>query len=425
MFSIGILGFLVWSLFPFSSLKVVLLQFCCCYLCCSYLVVGGLRGLLRLGYYCLVVQANVALVAANAAKRILRRATRQLLLLSLLVGTASGQAYNKGYNTNIRLVCGLPIATGFYIYFNDNIIPQRILEKENMVALPYCEIGVINFAVCWKSLVFKGTFSCKNLLSYTRSAGNLLITKGLKSSSETTRETSFNFTLFNERYKTQIGCDAPNYNWLVWFVGFSEGDGAILTYKGIMRYVLTQKESAILCHIQQVLGFGVVRHFDNFSRFIVNNPKDILLLFFLFNGNLVLHHRKSQLNQWFQILRSYCKYGQDLTLINELVLPALSDAWLSGFTDAEGCFNVNIVKRINTSTGYRVTLRFILDQKNAQSLLLQIRELFGFGQVFLRKEIGVNEVYRYNVNTYMGLITIRNYFLTYPLKTKKGESFNK
>jgi len=29
-------------------------------------------------------------------------------------------------------------------------------------------------------------------------------------------------------------------NWLYWFIGFSEGDGAILTYKNRLEYVLTQ-----------------------------------------------------------------------------------------------------------------------------------------------------------------------------------------
>jgi hypothetical protein len=106
-----------------------------------------------------------------------------------------------------------------------------------------------------------------------------------------------------------------------------------------------------------------------------------------------------------------------------LLLPSLSDAWLSGFTDAEGCFNVNIEKRLHTKTGHRVIIRFLLDQKEALNLFLHIQDLFGHGQVNLRSN--TNYIYRYHVNTFKGLITVRNYFLTYPLKTKKKESFNK
>jgi hypothetical protein len=38
---------------------------------------------------------------------------------------------------------------------------------------------------------------------------------------------------------------------------------------------------------------------------------------------------------------------------------------------AEGCFNVKIGKRSNTVTGFSVMLRFILDHKNSQYLLLK------------------------------------------------------
>lgn len=72
-------------------------------------------------------------------------------------------------------------------------------------------------------------------------------------------------------------------------------------------------------------------------------------------------------------------------------------------------------------TRHRITLRFLLDQKNAEDTLLQIRELFGYGQVNLRgKSKGV---YRYHNNTFKGLLAVRDYFLRYPLKTKKAESF--
>lgn len=109
--------------------------------------------------------------------------------------------------------------------------------------------------------------------------------------------------------------------------------------------------------------------------------------------------------------------------LDKLIKPTLQDAWLSGFTDAEGCFNVQINKRSNTITGFRVMLRFILDQKNSQYLLLYIRELFGYGAVSLRNK--TNGVYRYYVTSFKGLIPIRNYFLLYPLKSKKNLSFEK
>jgi hypothetical protein len=42
-----------------------------------------------------------------------------------------------------------------------------------IMALLYCEVGVINLAICWNSLVLEDTFYSKNSSSYTQSAGNL------------------------------------------------------------------------------------------------------------------------------------------------------------------------------------------------------------------------------------------------------------
>ena len=252
-------------------------------------------------------------------------------------------------------------------------------------------------------------------------AARKLKIQNVRLSSETKRETSFNFPLFSEQYFKNTGKEAPDCNWLVWFIGFSEGDGAILTYDGRLRFVLTQKESSILRHIQKVLGLGKLHDFNHYSRLIVEKKQEIRLLYYLFNGNLVIEHRKWQLNQWQKVLNK--EFNLKLELIHRSLLPSLSDAWLSGFTDAEGCFNVNIEKRSNTITKHRVIIRFLLDQKETQNLFLHIRDLFGYGQVNLRSK--TNNIYRYHVNTFKGLITVRNYFLTYSLKTKKKESFDK
>ena len=64
-----------------------------------------------------------------------------------------------------------------------------------------------------------------------------------------------------------IDPDKFSNDWLAWFIGFSEGDGAILAGKdGRLRFVLTHKETAILNHIHETLGIGRVRTYGPFSR---------------------------------------------------------------------------------------------------------------------------------------------------------------
>ena len=58
-----------------------------------------------------------------------------------------------------------------------------------------------------------GTLYGKNLISYTQSAGNLslyLSKSNTQSASETTRETSFNFSAFRQYYKTIHGNDTSH-----------------------------------------------------------------------------------------------------------------------------------------------------------------------------------------------------------------------
>ena len=334
------------------------------------------------------------------------------------------------------------IVWSFYILF---------LQKEVM-ALPHREMGVTNLAICWNSLPLLGTFYSKNPNNYTQSAGNHCSSK-VMSPSETTRETTyFNFSAFRTLYAKLNFTNQITDNWLTWFIGFVEGDGAILAFKGRPQFVITQKEKAILDHIQSTLGFGTVKQFKTgstvFHRYIVSDFTGVLLLCVLFNGNLCLKHRILQLNRWItdinvklsspgaagaalsppgrriapgeptSIIYDLCPL---LILVETPILPTLSDAWLSGFTDAEGCFNVALTTRSGTKSGFRVHLRFLLDQKDAESFLNQIKDLFGYGAVNLRGK--TENVYRYYCDSFIGLKTVCNYFHAFPLKSMKATSF--
>lgn len=324
---------------------------------------------------------------------------------------------------------------GFLVwsFFSQLWLLLEYLVLYYMVALPYCEVGVINLAIGWNSLTLFGTFYSKNLNSYTQSAGNH--NSYSVSSSETTRGTSLpkgthNFSAFRKFYE-QLGItNNISETWLSWFVGFAEGDGALVTYSGRPKFVLTQKEGAILEHIKSVLGFGTVVKVSSgstiFYRYVVGDIKGVMLLALIFNGNLAIPHRVTQLGRWLDDINGKLKNPNStifelcspIVLISSLFLPSLYDAWISGFTDAEGTFNVNISKRSNTMSGYRVQLRFLLDQKFAVDLLGHIRDLFGYGSVIIRKE----DMFRFYCDSFVGLGPICNYFASFPLKTKKANS---
>lgn len=297
--------------------------------------------------------------------------------------------------------------------------------------------NLINLAICWNSLVLINTLKGKSLISYTQSADNMSL-NSLKDSkhsvSETTRETSFRFSAFRTYFNTLFkNSDHLSDDWLTWFIGFAEGDGAIQTYAEgkRVRFVLTQKESAILYNIQHKLKIGVVRHFpqgksgknNDFYRWMVDDPSHILLLAFLFNGNLASGDATGikQLALWINALNN--RFGSDtIKLNNTPVSITLRDSWLSGFTDGEGCFNVSITASTRYTLGHVIRMRYLLDQKDSL-ILNKICELFGFGKVTLRS--GTDNVYRYTATGFKRLDDVISYFKLFPLRTKKAISFEK
>ena len=295
------------------------------------------------------------------------------------------------------------------------------------LAFPVCENRVINFAMCWNSLVPRSTFNSKNLLGYAQSAGNLSFYnskrneiinnfKTDKSSSENTRETSFKF----QAYRNLSGNSSYiiSDNWLTWFIGFSEGDGAFLLDKNKrLRFVLTQKEVAILNHIHETLGVGRVKYFGKFNRYFVDDVKGIAILISLFNGNLVLYKRKMQFKKW---LDNY----NTLELSNN-VLPLLNNAWISGFIDAEGCFNVTLFKRKSMVLGYQVKLRFMIDQKDSLNEMLIIKNQLNLFLIPRKLKQVIGTMYRIESNSLIIVPLIIEYLNKFKLKSKKKESFDK
>ena len=281
------------------------------------------------------------------------------------------------------------------------------------LAFPFSDLGVINFAICWNSLVLLGTFNSKNLNSYAQSAGNLNSTK---SSSETTRETSFNFNAF--RLLTKISSDQISDEWLTWFIGFTEGDGAILIAKKQPYFVITQKEEEILHHICKILEIGYVKNFGKFSRLMVFKKSHLLVLISIFNGNIFLEKRKIQLKKWLDVT--------NISYIDNNFIPSLEDGWISGLIDAEGCFNVTLFKRKTMTLGYKVKLRFMIDQSESLNNMIILKEILHLILTHRTLKKGaVGNMHRIETSSFNKLPLIINYLSLFTLKTKKKESFDK
>ena len=149
------------------------------------------------------------------------------------------------------------------------------------------------------------------------------------------------------------------YPFLEFVVGFTEGDGSFtVNSRGTPVFVITQSTSdlQVLEHIQRVLGFGrLIKQGARTSRFVVEDVASLTLLIAVFNGNLVFPLKQASFALF---LEAFNKRSQVVEYKPRLVSPTLHDAWLSGFTDAEGCFNCSL---LGNSTAYR--FRYQVAQK--------------------------------------------------------------
>lgn len=99
----------------------------------------------------------------------------------------------------------------------------------------------------------------------------------------------------------------------------------------------------------------------------------------------------------------------------------LNSKFVTGFCDAESCFNIRIFKMKASKIGWTVQLVFTISLKKAdEALLREIQGFFGVGEIYEKSE----GVVMYRVGSLKDLIAvIIPHFLKYPLITQKQADF--
>lgn len=224
-----------------------------------------------------------------------------------------------------------------------------------------------------------------------------------RSYSETTREA---FVLKNDLFK-------------LWFIGFVEGAGSFIINKdGYLEFKITwpSKDAQILFKIKKELGFGMVRaqgSKNNTHCYIVYEIKNILKLISIFNGNIFLESKKEQFKLWLNTFN--LRYKENILYSDKEFKPSLKDAWLSGFSDAEGYFTCSVDDN-KWNTVKLVRLKYILctlAKENSENMD-HLANILGGKKHLIKNDGG----YNVTVNT-TKLLSVARYFNIYHLKTKK------
>ncbi len=146
--------------------------------------------------------------------------------------------------------------------------------------------------------------------------------------------------------------------------GLIEGDGWF--GKKELHIIFAENDVSLAYFIKKRIGFGNIYKIKNKKavRYICKNTKGLFIILSLINGKLVSNPKYDQL-----IKHNY------IADFNYTLLPpsnniTLDNYWLSGFTQADGCFHISIVKSNTHKTGYSVRLEFSIKQNDVVPLKL-------------------------------------------------------
>lgn len=230
--------------------------------------------------------------------------------------------------------------------------------------------------------------------------------------------------LFREEYSKVKVLPAPNDNFLNWLIGFIEGDGCLrINNRKELSIILTQGEAnqEVLSLIQKTMNMGhLSKQGPRVYRLAISRRSDIRLMIFLLNGNLILPSRKTKFNLFLTEFNLKSMKKKDYAEIPYMIskrLPSLSDTWLLGFTEAEGCFTISL---LSNSIAFRT--RYIVSQKGDINIPV-LSSLITLLKVGTLEGHSAKDNYSYIVSGLKNVKLIYHYFDKYEFLGIKGTSY--
>nr|YP_009568400.1 LAGLIDADG endonuclease [Orbilia oligospora]QBL02039.1 LAGLIDADG endonuclease [Orbilia oligospora] len=222
-----------------------------------------------------------------------------------------------------------------------------------------------------------------------------------------------------------------------YLAGLIEGDGTIIvpkserSPKGVLNYPSIQivfhlKDLPLALLIQKNLGHGSLARKKGVNAYIltVNNKLGLLLLLSLINGYMRTPkiYALWKLIDWYNIKDSNLNLEKKPLNTSNLT----SDAWLSGFVEADGHFSVRTTKNDKST---RIECKFELSQRqidhNGKSNLYFLENIAELLSTVV-KPVRVdkpNPEYRVRTTNLKGNLNLESYLNNYPLFGSKYLDF--
>ena len=206
---------------------------------------------------------------------------------------------------------------------------------------------------------------------------------------------------------------------MYWITGFIEGDGCFSVYttpqgRGVLSLVVRQADPQVLYRLKRQWAFGsVFKDALGYWTWSVRGALPLKKIMEGLNGKLVLKKRHALFQKWVEAYND--KYGTSMQVLPPAPV-SLENAWLAGFADAEGSFNLLVSPRSNNGRD-RLRIRFYVDQTEAQEELKSFQRTIG-GTLLLRKTPGGRPSWRWMVDTWNCAHAVVSYFSQYPPRTR-------
>lgn len=154
---------------------------------------------------------------------------------------------------------------------------------------------------------------------------------------------------------TEFGC---------FLAGLIEGDGWF--GKKQLYIVFAEDDIPLAYYIKKRVGHGNVYKIKGKKavRYICKNEKGLFYILSLINGKLVSKPKYEQL------LKHNYNLDFNFTILPPLNHINLHNYWLAGFTQADGCFHISVVRSNTHKTGFSVKLEYSLKQNDPVPLKL-------------------------------------------------------
>jgi hypothetical protein len=300
-------------------------------------------------------------------------------------------------------------------------------------------LPALNLAICWKPLSYYLAQSAGNLESLSfleifRDYTPEYFCCGLFFNAYLSKKVKSSYPLLFKRNKYTVSPDILKYKNLnkqplsFYLSGLIEGDGTIIvprnnrSIKGVLNYASIQivfnlKDLPLALVIQKVLGQGSIAKKKGVNAYVltINNYEGLILIISILNGNM----RTPKIESLYKLI-DWLNNSKNTNFKKEPLddSPLISNAWLSGFIEADGSFQVRTTlsgKYPKSECKLEICQRQIdHNGNNNQKFLKYIADLLLTTVKSIRENRPKAE-YRVRTTSLQGNLILCNYLESYPL----------